>query len=173
MRIDNSAHLITAARRRHEFTRSKTIQALRELDNAGDAVTFQTVANSAEVSRSWLYTQPDIRAEIERLRDLHRRAPRTAVPADQRATEQSLLRRLETANARNRKLDQDNQRLRRQLAHALGQLRAAGIRAQDPAAGAPSHRTSVTIDPRDRICSWSDVDRNAAPLSERQWCGSF
>jgi len=29
MRIDNRAHLITAARRRHEFTRSKTIQALR------------------------------------------------------------------------------------------------------------------------------------------------
>ena len=30
---------------------------------------------TAGVSRSWLYTQPDLRAEIERLRTAHRRAP--------------------------------------------------------------------------------------------------
>ena len=40
----------------------------------------------------------------------------------------SLLRRLEATTARNRELAEDNQRLRRQLAQALGQLRAAGIR---------------------------------------------
>jgi hypothetical protein len=31
------------------------------------------VARKAQVSRSWLYTQPDIRAEIERLRASGRR----------------------------------------------------------------------------------------------------
>jgi len=35
MRADNTAHLIAAARRRHELTRSKAIQAIRELDAAG------------------------------------------------------------------------------------------------------------------------------------------
>jgi serine/threonine protein phosphatase PrpC len=56
------------------------------------------------------------------------------VPAHQLTTDPSLLHRLEAANARNRELVEDNQRLRRQLAHALGQRRAAATleREQDP-----------------------------------------
>lgn len=130
MRADNTAHLITAAARRHELTRSKAIQAIRELDNANTAVTFETVAQEAGVSRSWLYTQPDLRAEVQRLRDLGRRAPTTAVPAHHRSSDTSLLRRLEAANARTRELTEDNQRLRHQLAQALGQLRSAGLAAE-------------------------------------------
>jgi len=123
MRADNTAHLITAAGRRHELARSKAIQAIRELDNASVPVTFETVARTAGVSRSWLYTQPDIRAEVQRLRDLNRRAPATPVPAHHRSTDASLLHRLQAANARNRDLTKENQRLRRQLAEALGHLR--------------------------------------------------
>jgi hypothetical protein len=136
MRADNTAHLITSARQRHEFTRAKTIRALRELGEAGTPVTFEMVATQAQVSRSWLYTQPDIRTEIERLRGLGRRAPQAPMPARQRSSEPSLLRRPEAANGRNRELTDDNQRLRRQLAEALGRLRAAGIRD----AGAPTPR---------------------------------
>jgi hypothetical protein len=77
MHADNTAHLITAASQRHELTRSKAIRAVRELDAAGTTVTFESVAGAAGVSRSWLYTQPDIRDEIQRLRDLGRRAPGT------------------------------------------------------------------------------------------------
>jgi hypothetical protein len=149
MRADNTAHLVTSASRRHELTRSKAIRALRELDDAGAAVSFEAVAQTAEVSRSWLYTQPDIRAEVERLRNLSRRSPKTPVPARHRSSDASLLRRLEAGNARNRELAEDNQRLRRQLAQALGQLRAAGIQqAPDPApTPATRHRFSVTIGP--------------------------
>lgn len=149
MRADNSAHLITAAARRHELARSKAIQAIRELDGAGTAVTFETVARTAGVSRSWLYTQHDIRAEVERLRDLSRRAPKTPVPSHHRSSDASLLRRLEAANARNRELTEDNQRLRQQLAQALGQLRSAGVRqGSEPASTSLArHRASVTIGP--------------------------
>ena len=127
MRADNTAHLIAAASRRHELTRSKAIRALRELDAAGTTVTFEAVARAAGVSRSWLYTQPDIREEVLRLRDLGRRAPGTPVPARQRSSDGSLLRRLQAATVRNRELAEDNQRLRHQLAQALGQLRAAAL----------------------------------------------
>lgn len=125
MRPDNTAPLIDAARRRHELTRAKAIRALRELDHAGTPVTFQTLGRAAGVSRSWLYAQPDIRAEIERLRDTTQRAPSPPVPASQRATQASLLRRLAEASNRNRQLAQENSRLRRQLAHALGDQRAS------------------------------------------------
>jgi Family of unknown function (DUF6262) len=90
MRADNTEQLITAARRRHEFTRSKTIRALRELDDSGTMITFETVARKAQVSRSWLYTQPDIRAEIERLRaSAAGRPPPPSRPASAAATRPS------------------------------------------------------------------------------------
>src|SRR5207248_2077630 len=117
-------HLITAAQRRHQLTRAKAIRALRELDQAGAPVTFKTVAHAAEVSRSWLYTQPDLKDEIHRLRALGNRTPSKPTPSRQRTTESSLLQRLEIANNRNRELTEENQRLRRQLERALGQLRA-------------------------------------------------
>jgi hypothetical protein len=125
MRADNTAYLIAAASRRRELARSKAIRAVRELDAAGATVTFESVARAAGVSRSWLYTQPDIRAEVLRLRDLGRWAPGTSVPGRHRSSDASLLRRLEATTARTRELAEDIQRLRRQLAHALGQLRAA------------------------------------------------
>lgn len=136
MPADNSHHLITAARRRHELTRARAIQALRELDRTGTPITFDAVARHAGISRSWLYSQPDLRAEIQNLRDATRRAPATAIPAVQRASDTSLLRRLEAANERNRQLTEENQRLRRQLAEALGHLRATS-----------TSRSSITIGP--------------------------
>lgn len=125
MHVDNSHHLIAAAQRRHESTRAKATQALRNLDREGGSVTFQIVAQKAQVSRSWLYTQPDICGEIRRLRDLRQGAGGAPLPASQRSTDASLRRRLEVANARVRDLSFENQRLRKQLEHALGQLRAS------------------------------------------------
>ena len=125
MHADNSHHLTAAAQRRHETTRAKATQTLRDLDREGGAVTFQIVAQKAQVSRSWLYTQEDIRAEIRRLRDLQRGRSGAQVPASQRSTDASLLRRLEVANARVRDLAAENQRLRKQLEHALGRLRTS------------------------------------------------
>lgn len=128
MRADNTRHIVAAARQRHELTRPKAIQALRTLDAGGAPVTFETVARTAMVSRSWLYAQPDIRAEIEQLRAAYRRAPSTPIPDRQRASDASLLRRLEAVTQRNRNLAEENRQLREQLARALGEARAPGLR---------------------------------------------
>ncbi len=124
MRADNSEHLITAAKRRYELTRAKAIKAIRELAQTGEPVDFPTVAVRAQVSRSWLYTQPDIKTEIQRLRSLGHRSRQAPIPARQRSSDASLHRRLEIASNRIRELTEDNQRLRRQLAEALGANRA-------------------------------------------------
>ena len=124
MRPDTAAPLAEAAARRHELTRAKAIQALRELDRAGQPVTFAAVSAAAGISRSWLYTQPDISDQIRRLRrNAHDPASPGAVPAAQRATEASLRARLAAALQRNQQLADENVRLRRQLAHALGAAR--------------------------------------------------
>lgn len=119
----NSTRLATKARHRHELTRSKAVRALRELDRAGTPINFDVVARTAQVSRSWLYTQPDLRHEIERLREATRRSPTPSIPAAQRASDASLLNRLHAAADSNRRLTEENKRLRRQLAHALGDQR--------------------------------------------------
>lgn len=147
MRADNTRHIIAAARQRHELTRAKAIQALRTLDAQGAPVTFQTVAQTAAVSRSWLYAQPDIRAEIERLRAAHRRAPATPVPARQRSSDASLLRRLEATTQRIRQLAKENRKLREQLAQALGEQRATVNRDTASARAARNRPSPVTIGP--------------------------
>ena len=120
--------LAEAASRRHELTRSKAIQALRELDRAATPVTFAAVAQSAGVSRSWLYTQPDISSQIRRLRTSKDGAGSAgAIPSSQRTTDASLRARLAAALDRNKQLAAENARLRRQLARALGDQRTAGI----------------------------------------------
>jgi hypothetical protein len=134
MRPDPAAPLAQAAARRHELTRSKAIQALRELDRSGHLVTFASVAAAAGISRSWLYTQPDISGQIRKLRnDASGRDPATAIPAGQRATGESLRVRLTAALNRNQQLADENARLRRQLARALGDQRSARTRSgNDP-----------------------------------------
>ena len=126
--------LAEAASRRHELTRSKAIQALRELDRAGTPVTFAAVGRAAGVSRSWLYTQPDISIQIRRLRKSTDCAGGAGViPAAQRATDASLRSRLAAALDRNKQLADENAMLRRQLARALGEQRSAGLRSgNDP-----------------------------------------
>jgi hypothetical protein len=128
MRADNSHHVIAAARRRAAATRKRAITALRRMDTAGNPVTFDAVARQARVSRSWLYSQPELRTEIERLRARQRPAtPAQPVPDRQRATDASLLRRLEAATERIRRLDTENQQLRQALSRVLGERRAAEI----------------------------------------------
>lgn len=144
MRADNSIHLATAARQRHEHARAKTIAAMHELDRTGTALTFESVARHAGVSRSWIYTQTDLTDEIRRLRAQRRPQPSTPVPTQQRASDDSLRRRLEIAHRRNRELADENQRLRRQLACALGQNRDNGRASPSEQ---PAHRSSVTIGP--------------------------
>jgi len=124
MRADNSRHLRAAARRRSKDTRQRAVKALRRLDDGGATITFDAVAREAGVSRSWLYAQTDLRQEIERQRARHRTASAPAVPDRQRATDTSLLRRLQAASDRIHKLEHDNRDLRQALADALGDKRA-------------------------------------------------
>lgn len=123
MRADNSRHLVAAAKKRSAATREKAIRALRRLDATGRPVTIEAVARQAGVSRSWLYGQADLRAEIERLRG-HAKPGATPVPARQQASDASLRRRLEAATERLRALAAENRELREQLTSVLGELRS-------------------------------------------------
>lgn len=129
MRPDNSARIVLAAKRRSELTRAKAVQAIRQLERAGAVVTFEAISATAGVFRSWLYGQADLRVEIERLRERTRKAP-SSVPVRQQTSDASLRARLQAALDQCRKLSEENGRLRRQLAYALGEQRVSAPRAR-------------------------------------------
>lgn len=130
MRADNSRHLAKAARSRAEQTRLRAVTTLRHLAGTDQPVTVSVLAQHAGVSRSWLYTQPDL---LTHIREEHPRSDRAmAVPARQVASDGSLRQRLQLAHNRIRELEADNQQLRHALAQALGDQRAR--HARDPLA---------------------------------------
>ncbi|MFF3699535.1 DUF6262 family protein [Streptomyces sp. NPDC002221] len=125
MRADNSSHLAEAAHRRRLDCIERVHAVLAALERDGGAVTIAGVAARAGVSRTFLYD--DAQAPLlTRLRDLVNKQPATgrpALPDQQRITTKShetVVRALRDAN---RKLHEENERLRNELALALGQLR--------------------------------------------------
>ena len=144
MPADNTHHLTEAARRRAQATRRRAVAALRRMDTSGLPVTIDALAREAGVSRSWIYSQPDLRAEAGRLRDRPRPATGgPAVPDRERASDASLLRRVEVATQRIRELETDNKRLREALAEALGERRVT--RSSPPASDTPRKPVSAPV----------------------------
>ena len=148
MPADNTGHLVAAARRRAEQTRQQAVAALRRMDATDTPISVEAVARHANVSRSWLYAQTDLRNEIERLRE--RRPPKSPAPVPpdrQRASDASLLRRLEAATERIRRLEQDNRQLRDALARALGERRTAAILGRPGTRDTPNNTAAKVIGP--------------------------
>jgi Family of unknown function (DUF6262) len=116
--------LAAAASRKRDHAQTRAQKALRELDQQGRAITFQAVARQAGVSRQWLYQQPELRNEIERLRERHIAVTGPQVPDAQRASTASVHQRLENMRAENRRLREEVAELKAELAIAYGRRRA-------------------------------------------------
>ncbi len=132
--------LSTAARRKSEEAQTRARNALRELDEQARPISFQAVARHAGVSRQWLYRQPQLRGEIERLR-VTQPDRRTSIPTSERSTEVSLRQRLRALLDENRGLRAEIAQLKQDLALAYGLHRERPSAAGAPPANAePSAR---------------------------------
>ena len=119
---DNTIHLLHAAAARHHNAVANAAAAIQELDRTGQPITFQAVAAAAGVSRSWLYRDPDMRAQIEHLRATST-GTQPRVPARERASRDSLREQLESLRIDLAELRRENKTLRDQLASRLGEDR--------------------------------------------------
>jgi len=117
---NHTTALTRAARQRAEQARARAEQALAAAGRTGQPVTVAGLAKTAGVSRSWLYTQPDLIAAIRQLQQRHPAPERTG---PQPASVTSLRHRLDTALARIKQLRADNADLSRQLETAHGEIR--------------------------------------------------
>lgn len=122
MPTEQTAHLHAATVRRTTATRARASAALRRLNQEGKTINYVTVANAARVSRSLLYRDPELRAEIDRLRNREATtAPRQ--PAAERMSPASRDQRHETLRCEIKELRRENQTLQNRLAIVLGEQR--------------------------------------------------
>jgi hypothetical protein len=124
VRADNTAFTVKSAHDRRGAALQRAREALQRLDRSGGPVNFRSVADAAGVSRSWLYREPSLRSEIERLRrdGPGPQTPRVALA--QRASGESTQRRLEALLEDVARLKEENHQLREQVARLHGERRA-------------------------------------------------
>jgi hypothetical protein len=125
MAADQASRLAEHARARHEETLQRAQDALAALARNGEPVTIARLAGEAGVSRAWIYTQPGLRDQVERMQRGHPPGTPPGRQAGSRASDKSLRRRLELAHQKITQLRAENQQLRRDLATAHGQIRDA------------------------------------------------
>jgi hypothetical protein len=125
---DNSRFIVHAAKERHRQSVGRVLDALRRFDRDGVPITFAGVAAAASVSRTWLYREPELRAEILRRRSTGPTPQKPLVPVAQRATADSQRRKIEALNEALRSVRQDNARLRAELERSLGEHRLTPAR---------------------------------------------
>ena len=119
MRADNSRHLTDAAtvEVRKRWTAPKRRSG--RCATLSGTLTVAEFRRAARVSRFWLYTQPAIPQELSKARP----AAGPTEPTAERATDRSLLNRLQAAHERNRELTAEITELRERIASLYGRLR--------------------------------------------------
>jgi hypothetical protein len=110
-----------AATKRTAHAEARVRKALSAIATSGAEVNFVAVATAARVSRQFLYSHPELRAEIEQLRAHTLVVPR--LPARASAGDDSARHRLRAALHDNQRLRDENRLLKDELAIAHGELR--------------------------------------------------
>ena|SRR5437899_294857 len=107
------------AQRRAQETRKRVDQAITTLVRESKPINFNTVAHSAGVTKSYLYTQSDVRARIEALRT-SQATPRHQHHVTYERTDASKDILLAAKDRRIKALEEENRRLKEDLKKALG-----------------------------------------------------
>lgn len=108
-------HLAAYQNDRRKTKREQVRDAIARLDRRGALITFAAVAEEAGVDRSWLYSQQDLRGEIERLRG-ETTGPLKPRPQRERASDASLQVRLAAAQQTSDDLRKEIKALRAEVA---------------------------------------------------------
>lgn len=114
----NTEGLKGHAQQKRKQALERTEAGIRKLLKEGRPITFETVSEVSEVSRAWLYNQPEIRVRIEQLRD--QQPGKKTVARNQRASELSNVAVVKTLKEQIKKLRAENQGLRQHIEEVLG-----------------------------------------------------
>ena len=128
----NTRGLLDHAQQKSQETHQRVQHVIDQLLRGHQTVNFNSVAQAAKVTKSYLYTHPDLRERIEVLRSQKDQArkqlqhtPNQPVSRTDKSKEVLIAakeRRIKELEERNSKLEQENRRLKEELKQAYGKL---------------------------------------------------
>jgi hypothetical protein len=117
----NTTSLVAHAHQRKEEKRKRVDEAITRLLRDHQTVNFSTVVKAAGVSKTYLYSQPQLRDRIEALRQQEREQTvreRVARPIGKTNAAKDLV--ILAKERRIKELEEENRKLKHQLSVALG-----------------------------------------------------
>lgn len=116
----NTSGIKAAAQKKREAAFAKTEDAIKKLLKEKKPINFESVAQTAGVTRAWLYKQPELRSRIEALRI--QQDPKKELPVEIKASDASKTALIAELRRQNKELRSENQKLKRELEQAYGQV---------------------------------------------------
>lgn len=111
---DRSAHLKAIHAKRKADTYQKVNEAIKRLLKANEKINFNSVSSEANVSKATLYNNKDFRSRIETLRNQQLQVP-TPKQVKREMNESNKDALIASLKRKNKKLEDENQKLREQL----------------------------------------------------------
>ncbi|WP_426980267.1 DUF6262 family protein [Bacillus pseudomycoides] len=118
--VRNTEEIVRLAKLKTNRTREGVDKAISKLSLEGKVINFNTVAKEANVSKSWLYKEQDIRKRIESLRkQQHSHLGARPVTQKSSRSEEVLIK---TLKMRIKELEGENTKLKNQIQKLYGEL---------------------------------------------------
>jgi hypothetical protein len=108
------------AQQKRQETLDKAEKAIEQLIKEGRRVNFNTVAEAGDVSKAWLYDEPQIRERIEQLRK--QSTPKHSLPPEQKMSDESKSAIIGLHKQKIKKLEEENCKLLEQLQVSNGKI---------------------------------------------------
>ena len=114
--VRNTTEIVRLAKQKSKKTREK---AISKFSIEGKVINFNSIAKEANVSKSWLYKEHDIRQRIESLRERQITANVVSKPKKSSRSEEILIK---TLKRRVMELEKENKKLQNQIQKLYGDL---------------------------------------------------
>ena len=117
--VRNTTEIVRLAEQKSQKTREKVDKAISKFSIEGKAINFNSIAKEANVSKSWLYKEHDIRQRIESLRERQITSNVVSKPKKSSRSEEILIK---TLKRRVMELEKENKKLQNQIQKLYGDL---------------------------------------------------
>ncbi|PEQ31172.1 transposase [Bacillus cereus] len=115
----NTKSIVQLAKEKSKKTKEKVDRVISQLALSGETINFNTVSKVAEVSKSWLYKQEDVRERIELLRGQQIKRKYVVTQHKSPRSEEVLIK---TLKNRLKVLEEENKIFKKQIQELYGQV---------------------------------------------------
>jgi hypothetical protein len=120
--LRNTDKIVQLAKEKSDRTRIKVDKVISKMSIEGKTINFNSVSIEANVSKSWLYKEDDIRKRIEELRNRKGKGQSTSKKPLTKKSLRSEEILIKTLRARIKELEEENVQLKGQVQKLYGEL---------------------------------------------------